>query len=213
MSTPEIITVVLYPQALEQVWAALTTPKALARWLLPNDFVPRLGQRFTLRARTADEWPQEIHCEVVTLAAPHRLAFTWQDGDLQRPTLVSFTLEAVSGGTRLRLEHSGFTEASRASARRRLPRQWARLPMLLQVQVDTLALTDELVAFVREQRAPTRNALPLLAELQQAPAPGFPPEILETMVLDGVDQRAFMAEYVATVLDQPGVHVAESAQR
>ena len=33
----------------EQVWQALTDPDLLARWLMPNDFRPAVGHRFTFR--------------------------------------------------------------------------------------------------------------------------------------------------------------------
>jgi hypothetical protein len=35
------------------------------------------------------------------------LAYTWDGGGIP-PTLVTYTLETVPGGTRLRVEHSGF---------------------------------------------------------------------------------------------------------
>lgn len=212
MNPPEILYEVIYPASLPRVWAALTDPQALARWLLPNDFVPRLGRLFTLRAAAPGDGPHEIHCQVVTLEAPHRLAFTWQDDSRRLPTLVSFTLEALPVGTRLRLEHSGFDSAVRDAARQRMYRQWQRLPLLLQVQVDATALTDELLAFLREPRAPARNASPLLAELERSVL-GVPLEVLETMVLDGVEQRAFVAEYVTAFLDRPGVVAAVLAHQ
>ena len=201
MTRPEICRQAVYPASIERVWAALTDPAALARWLLPNDFVPELGRRF--RFWTAPEaWPREVRCQVVTLEAPTRLAFTWQDGSHRRPTLVTCTLEAVPAGTLVRLEHSGFDAAVRDATRHRLQRHWSRLP-LLQIAVDATALTAELLAYVREPHALTRNGLPVLAELQHA-ALDLPLEVLETMVLDGVDQRAFVAEFVTTVLDRPG---------
>ncbi len=33
----------------DQVWQALTDPDLLARWLMPNDFRPAVGHRFTFR--------------------------------------------------------------------------------------------------------------------------------------------------------------------
>jgi hypothetical protein len=117
---------------------------------------------------------------------------------------VSFTLESVPEGTRLRLEHSGFGPAIRDDTRNRLHHHWGQLPLMLQLQVDATALTDEVLAFVREPRAMNRNALPVLAELQQS-ALGLPVDLLEAMVLDGVEQRAFVADFVTAVLDWPGV--------
>ncbi len=36
---------VFYPHPRDKVWAALTTPEALAEWLMPNDFEPVVGKR------------------------------------------------------------------------------------------------------------------------------------------------------------------------
>lgn len=103
-----IVHEIVYPHPIWTVWRALTTPEALARWLMPNDFVARVGHRFTFRTEPQDGWSGIVHCEVVELDAPHRVAYTWQGGPEFPNTLVTFTLEAVGEHTRLRLEHSGF---------------------------------------------------------------------------------------------------------
>lgn len=102
-----IIHDVLYPHPIWTVWRALTTSEALAQWLMPNDFVAQVGHRFTFHTRPQSGWNGIVHCEVVELDAPHRLAYTWQGSPLP-VTLVTFTLEAVGQHTRLHLEHSGF---------------------------------------------------------------------------------------------------------
>ena len=38
-----------YPFPPERVWKALTDSRALAGWLMPNDFQPRVGHRFQFR--------------------------------------------------------------------------------------------------------------------------------------------------------------------
>jgi uncharacterized protein YndB with AHSA1/START domain len=97
---------VVYPHPVERVWHALTDADALAQWLMPNDFAPRLGRRFTFRAE--GEWTGTIECQVVALEPPTRVAYTWASGPLQPPTLVTWTLASEGGGTRLRIVHSGF---------------------------------------------------------------------------------------------------------
>jgi uncharacterized protein YndB with AHSA1/START domain len=96
-----------YPHPPARVWRALTDRAALARWLMPNDFVPRLGHAFTFRASDAEGWSGVVDCRVVALEEPRRLAYTWHSGPLPE-TLVTFTLEPSATGTRLRLVHSGF---------------------------------------------------------------------------------------------------------
>ena len=38
-----------YPFPPEQLWKALTNSRALAEWLMPNDFEPRVGHCFRFR--------------------------------------------------------------------------------------------------------------------------------------------------------------------
>jgi uncharacterized protein YndB with AHSA1/START domain len=103
-----IVLDVVYPHPIERVWRALTDPTVIARWLMQNDFVPVVGHRFTLReVPPSGQWRGYVECEVVEVDPPRRLAHTWDGGGLP-PTLVAYTLEAVSAGTRLRLEHTGF---------------------------------------------------------------------------------------------------------
>ena len=96
-----------YAHSPERVWRALTDPNALADWLLPGTFRPRIGHRFRFTRRTADRRLQKIRCQVVELDAPYRLAYTWQAENDVLPTLVTWTLEPTEEGTRLRLEHTG----------------------------------------------------------------------------------------------------------
>ena len=97
---------VIYPHSPERVWKALTDCSALAKWLMPNDFQPRLGHRFRFLKEAKDRRKHSvIQCEVVELDAPHRLAFTWSSEPDAPPDLVCWTLEPVEAGTRLRLEH------------------------------------------------------------------------------------------------------------
>src|SRR5262245_12687024 len=91
----------VYPYPPERVWKALTSRKALAKWLLPNDFVPRLGHKFRFTKRRASGKEEQIRCEVVALEAPNRLAFTWQPDNEEPPSLVTWTLEPCGEGTRV----------------------------------------------------------------------------------------------------------------
>ena len=73
------------------------------------------------------------------------------------------------------------------------------MPRFFRLQVDQDALTDELFAFVSDPH-PSRSARPVIEELHE-----YAPEmvdVLECMVLDGVDERHYVAEYVDTVLRQ-----------
>jgi uncharacterized protein YndB with AHSA1/START domain len=54
-----------YPHPVERVWAALTSSDALAVWLMPNDFKPVVGHRFTFRTKPAPGFDGIVHCEVL----------------------------------------------------------------------------------------------------------------------------------------------------
>lgn len=133
---------VVYPRPPEHVWRALTNPDTLAKWLLPNDFAPRLGYRFTFR-----DGRRRIHCEVTALDEARRLTYTWQRG--QEPlSVVTWTLEPVQDGqaTRVRLTHTGPQACAsvsllRGNALRRLPRML--LPtVVVQHTVPHLKMTN-----------------------------------------------------------------------
>lgn len=102
------------PQPPRQVWRSLTTREALAEWMFPNDFEPRVGHRFTFRVPgnpAAGFDGLTVECEVLECDAPRRLAFSWSAGGPVVDTRVSFRLEPEGDGTRLFLEHSGFDVA------------------------------------------------------------------------------------------------------
>lgn len=106
--TTSILREVFYPHPPERVWRALTDPAALARWLMPNDFQPRLGHRFTFREEPIPPYFDGIvRCQVTEVDPPRQLTYTWNGGPGVE-TVVSYRLEREGGGTRLYFEQSGF---------------------------------------------------------------------------------------------------------
>jgi uncharacterized protein YndB with AHSA1/START domain len=109
MTDQSLITVDQYlahPPA--KVWRALTDPGRLARWLMPNDFEPVVGHRFTFRTepRPQQGFDGVVHCQVIDLEPDRLLRITWRGGRLD--TTVTWTLAPEGHGTRLFLEHAGF---------------------------------------------------------------------------------------------------------
>lgn len=99
-----------------RVWALLTDPVAMTKWLMPNTFQPVLGHRFTF---TREPIPQIkfdgiAHCEVIALEPERTLEFTFVGGTLD--TVVSFTLTPDGAGTALHFEHRGFDMANPINA-------------------------------------------------------------------------------------------------
>jgi uncharacterized protein YndB with AHSA1/START domain len=98
-----------FSQSRDEVWQALANREALADWMYPNDFAPRIGHRFTFQVPPKPEVKFEgltVHCEVLRCDPPQELAFTWVAGGID--TVVSYRLEADGGGTKVYFEHSGF---------------------------------------------------------------------------------------------------------
>ena len=95
-----------YPHAPEKVWRALTERTALAEWLMPNDFEPRVGHKFNFRTQPQPGFDGIVHCEVLECEALSRLAYSWEGGDLK--TVVTWMLEPAPGGTKLHMEQAGF---------------------------------------------------------------------------------------------------------
>jgi uncharacterized protein YndB with AHSA1/START domain len=115
----------VYPHPPARVWRALTEPALLARWLMPNDFEPRIGHRFTFRTKPAPGFDGIVHCEVLTLERERTLAISWAGGNMT--SVVTFTLEPVPDGTRLRLEHAGFKGIREFFISRMLGAGWTRM--------------------------------------------------------------------------------------
>jgi len=92
-----------------RVWRALTDPELLGRWLMPNDFAPVVGHRFTFRTAPvpAAEFDGIVHCEVLAIEPEKLLRIAWRGG-AALDTRVTWTLVPEGSGTRLFLVHDGF---------------------------------------------------------------------------------------------------------
>ncbi len=115
------------------MWRALTHPALLGSWFMQNNLEPVLGHGSTFWMNPQKGWDGITHCCIIRLDALKCLAYTYRgsaSGEktlararvnteltdapgkhifTQPDTVLSFTLEKIRGGTRLLLEHSGFT--------------------------------------------------------------------------------------------------------
>jgi uncharacterized protein YndB with AHSA1/START domain len=100
------------PHPPDTVWRALVDPDLLARWLMPNDFKPVVGHRFTFRTDPvpAAGFSGVVECEVLELRAEQQLTISWRHAGRTNglDTTVTWRLSPEGRGTRLFLEHSGF---------------------------------------------------------------------------------------------------------
>jgi uncharacterized protein YndB with AHSA1/START domain len=131
-----VIQEVEYPVEAERVWRALVDPIELAQWLMPNDLVPVVGGRFYMECEPVGR----IEAEVLEVDPPRRLVCKWAGsfGD----TVVSFVLTPVSTGTRLRVEHRGWTEDN-AAARDQFNSGWPEKVAALSRLLDPRAPTEK----------------------------------------------------------------------
>ena len=92
----------------ERLWRALTQPHLIAEWLMKNDFVAEVGHRFNLTG----DWGGVLDCEVLSVEPGRALSYRWdyvhEDPAFDLRSVVSFELEPVPAGTRLRMEQTGF---------------------------------------------------------------------------------------------------------
>jgi uncharacterized protein YndB with AHSA1/START domain len=97
----------------EKLWRALTQPHLIEAWLMRNDFAPEPGHRFNLTG----DWGGVLDCEVLAVEPNRRLSYTWdfahEDPAYALKSVVTFTLSPTDGGTRLRMEQTGFRPEQR----------------------------------------------------------------------------------------------------
>ena len=111
---------------------------------MENDFEPRVGHRFQFHTAPRPGFNGIVRCEVLEVDEPRRLVYSWQGGQMRRPTIVTWTLEPIEHGTRLRLDHTGFEGASGLALSVILGVGWRRLL--------SRTLTQHLARAVEEER-------------------------------------------------------------
>jgi hypothetical protein len=77
------------------------------------------------------------------------------------------------------------------------------LNRFFRLNVDEAVLTDALYEFVVDPSATSRNARPVIVELNDV-APEMV-EVMESMVLDGVEERHYVQEYVHAIVTGEGL--------
>jgi uncharacterized protein YndB with AHSA1/START domain len=100
------------PHPPEKIWRALTQGPLIEEWLMKNDFQPVVGHRFNFRATPTPHWNGVTDCEVLVVEPNKRLSYSWNASGEEAAgglkTVVTWTLTPAKGGTRVRMEQSGF---------------------------------------------------------------------------------------------------------
>jgi uncharacterized protein YndB with AHSA1/START domain len=110
--TRSIVVERVMPHSPEKIWRALTQSALIEEWLMRNDFEPVVGHKFNFRAQPMAGWNGVADCEVLIVEPPHRLAWRQNASGDQAinglKSVVTWILTPVEGGTRVRMEHTGF---------------------------------------------------------------------------------------------------------
>jgi len=133
----DIVVEDVLPHPPEKVWKALTTAELIGRWLMPNDFEPVVGKRFTFTTRPIGAWDGVVQCEVLEVVPFGRLVYSWKggtdadDGEAKYgsrlDSVVTWTLQPEGKGTRLRMVHAGFRSPQNDFAYGAMSSGWQRI--------------------------------------------------------------------------------------
>ena len=100
-----------YPHPPNKVWVALTDRRALAEWLMPNDFEARVGHKFRFQVDPMPGCGHLTMCEVLEVDPPRKLVQTWhplwdESVVAEAPTRLTYDIEEDDDGyTRLTVTH------------------------------------------------------------------------------------------------------------
>ncbi|HEV7321926.1 MAG TPA: SRPBCC domain-containing protein [Ensifer sp.] len=133
--TQDIVIDEVFPHAPETIWKTLTNGELMGRWIMPpTGFEAVEGKHFTFQTTPAGAWDGTIRCQVLDVRPNERFAYSWKGGDegnvgygSRLDTVVTWTLEKVDNGTRLRLVHSGFVMPKNASALSNMSNGWPKV--------------------------------------------------------------------------------------
>jgi uncharacterized protein YndB with AHSA1/START domain len=92
-----------YPHPLERVWRAITDSRAIASWLMENDFAPRAGHRFRLRPAGLPGFDGLIAGEVTEIVPLSRVRMTWRSGE--QVAEITWVVKVAPGGSLVQIVH------------------------------------------------------------------------------------------------------------
>ena len=96
----------------EKVWKVFSCAEGMKYWLGMDGYHPNIGAEYIMHV-SAPDGKFDFFGEVIIYDPPRELAFSWiQQKEGKQPwptsTLVTLRLEKISGGTLVKLVHSGF---------------------------------------------------------------------------------------------------------
>jgi uncharacterized protein YndB with AHSA1/START domain len=132
----------------ERVWRALSTSEELSAWFqvtIEGALAP--GQQVWMTSQHPGYVGQRFLVRVVEMTPSRRLVWQWHPGELDSTldysrepmTTVTFTLEAIDGGTRLSVAETGFDEIAlerRAKVHKDNAQGWAEVLVWVKTHVE-----------------------------------------------------------------------------
>ncbi len=98
---------------IDAVWNAISKQEEINQWFVHADFKAEPGYAYTFTSKGDD--CSQIN-GVVKNANPYHLSYTWVVQNTQVETVVDWKLEAVEGGTKLTIEHTGISKYEESMA-------------------------------------------------------------------------------------------------
>ncbi len=114
-----------FPQPVDRVWRAITDSEVIAKWLMPNTFMPTVGHEFTFQTKPAPGFDGVVQCRVIAVEPEKSLSYTWKGGGID--TVVEWSLTPTEKGTLLQLRHHGFKGIRGSLIKRILGNGWKSL--------------------------------------------------------------------------------------
>jgi uncharacterized protein YndB with AHSA1/START domain len=121
----------------QKVWDEITKTGRVQRALYNTVLDTQLRPGAKLRYYSPDRKRVFIVGEVVAVDPPHTFSHTYRMllNGVEEPTLVTWTLKAEDGGTRVTIEHSGWTTAHKAPEK--VAGGWREILGLLKADLET----------------------------------------------------------------------------
>lgn len=129
----------------ETVWSLMSTVEGLRQWWEPKVEIDlQVGGTYRFHVEEADTW---ISGYVLEMIPGVSLSLSWleEGGDWQFPIRLTFTLEAIPGGTRVTKQFDGFAGIGKAT--------WARTRDAYQIGSEQHKLLEVLKQVVEAHHA------------------------------------------------------------
>jgi uncharacterized protein YndB with AHSA1/START domain len=117
----------VYNATVPELWDLIATREGLETWLMPNDFQPIVGHRFTFTDTPRKPlYDGIVGCQVLHIDPLKSLRISWSGGPIE--TIVEFALRNVDANrTRLDVTQSGFSGLKAQAVRLFLDLGWRSL--------------------------------------------------------------------------------------